>query len=76
MLRTIVMMDLPIDHIANMERWYYREHSSEISRRYGPWLERHESFMALNAPVDAQQYGFYNWRITECYWPMCTLPKS
>ena len=66
MLRTIVMMDLPIDDIANMERWYYREHSSEISRRYGPWLERHESFTALNAPADAQRYGFYNWRITEC----------
>jgi len=68
MIRTIVMMDLPIDDIANMERWYYRDHSSEISRRYGPWLERHESFLALNAPEDARQFGFYNWRITECYW--------
>lgn len=58
MLRTIVMMDLPLADIANMERWYYREHSSEISRRYGPWLERHESFIALNAPADAQEYGF------------------
>jgi len=28
MLRTIVMMDLPIDDIASMERWYYRDHWS------------------------------------------------
>jgi hypothetical protein len=68
MLRTLVLMDLPIDDIANMERWYYRDHSSEISRRYGPWLERHESFIALDAPDDARRYGFYNWRLTDCYW--------
>ena len=55
MLRTIVMMDLPIYYIANMERCYYRGRSSEISRRYGPWLERHEIFIAPNAPADAQQ---------------------
>ena len=32
MLKSIVMMDLPIDDIAPMERWYYEAHSSEISR--------------------------------------------
>ena len=39
MLKSIVMMDLPIDDIAPMERWYYEAHSSEISRRmlrHGP----------------------------------------
>jgi hypothetical protein len=68
MLKSIVMMDLPVDHIAPMERWYYRDHSSEISRRYGPWLQRHESYVALHAPADAGEYGFYNWRVTECFW--------
>ena len=68
MLKTIVLMDLPVDNIASMERWYYRDHSSEIARRYGPWLQRHESYVAINAPEDARQYGFYNWRLTECYW--------
>jgi len=68
MIKSIVMMDLPIDDIAEMERWYYGSHSSEISRRYGPWLQRHESYVALNAPEDAREYGFYNWRVTESYW--------
>ena len=68
MLKSIVMMDLPIDDIAPMERWYYEAHSSEISRRYGPFLQRHESYVALDAPEDARRFGFYNWRVTETYW--------
>src|SRR5665647_1157931 len=68
MIKNIVMMDLPIDDMAEMERWYYGSHSSEIARRYGPWLQRHESYVALNAPADAREYGFYNWRVTETYW--------
>ena len=68
MLKSIVMMDLPIDDIAPMERWYYEAHSSEISRRYGPFLQRHESYVALDAPEDARQFGFYNWRVTETFW--------
>jgi hypothetical protein len=67
-LKSIVMMDLPIDDVAEMERWYYEAHSSEISRRYGPFLQRHESYAALNAPEDARQFGFYNWRVTEAFW--------
>jgi hypothetical protein len=74
MLKSIVMMDLPIDEIASMERWYYRDHSSEIARRYGPWLQRHESYVALPAPPDAREYGFYNWRVTECHWREVPLP--
>jgi hypothetical protein len=68
MIKNIVMMDLPLDDLPNMERWYYGSHSSEIARRYGPWLERHESYPALNAPEDARRYGFYNWRVTETFW--------
>jgi hypothetical protein len=67
-LKSIVMMDLPIDDVAEMERWYYEAHSSEISRRYGPFLQRHESYAVLNAPEDARQFGFYNWRVTEAFW--------
>jgi Chalcone isomerase N-terminal domain len=68
MIKSIVMMDLPLDDLPNMERWYYGSHSSEIARRYGPWLERHESYPALNAPEDARRFGFYNWRVTETFW--------
>jgi len=68
MIKSIVVHDIPLDSIPAMERWYHRDHSPEIARRYGPWLARHESYVPLPAPDDARAYGFYNWRVTECYW--------
>lgn len=68
MIKSIVVHDIPLDAYPAMERWYYREHSPEISRRYGPWLARHESYLPLPVPDEAQAFGFYNWRVTECYW--------
>ncbi len=68
MIKSIVMHDIPISHIAAMERWYFKNHAPEIVRRYGPWLTRHESFLPVPAPPDAQAYGFYNWRVTEGWW--------
>jgi len=67
-IKSIVVHDIPLDAFPAMERWYHREHSAEIARRYGPWLQRHESYLPLPVPPEAQAYGFYNWRVTECYW--------
>lgn len=68
MLRSFALHDIPIDHIASMERWYHRDHAPEIVRRYGPWLTRFECYLPVHAPVDAQAYGFFNWRMTEGWW--------
>ena len=68
MIKSIVVHDIPLDAYPAMERWYHREHSPEISRRYGPWLARHESYLPLPVPAEAQAFGCYNWRVTECYW--------
>jgi hypothetical protein len=68
MIKSIVVHDIPLDAYPAMERWYHRDHSPEISRRYGPWLTRHESYLPMPVPSEAQAYGFYNWRVTECYW--------
>jgi len=68
MLKSVVMHDIPIDHVAAMERWYCRDHAPEICRRFGPWLVRHESFLPVDAPADARRFGFYNWRVTEGVW--------
>jgi hypothetical protein len=67
-VKSIVLHDIPISHVAGMERWYYRDHAAEIVRRYGPWLTRHESYLPVDAPADARAYGFYNWRLTEGWW--------
>lgn len=68
LLKSIVVHDIPLDDIAAMERWYHRYHAPEIVRRYGPWLTRHESWMPVQAPAEAERYGLYHWRITEGWW--------
>ena len=68
MIKSIVMHDIPINDIAAMERWYYRDHAAEIVRRYGPWLTRHESYLPVPVPPEVKSYGFYNWRATEGWW--------
>lgn len=68
MLKSVVVHDVPMNRIAAMERWYWRDHAPEINRRFGPWLVRHESFMPVDAPADARRFGHFNWRVTEGLW--------
>ena len=68
MIKSIVVHDILMSHIAAMERWYYRDHAPEINRRFGPWLTRHESYLPVDAPAEARAYGFFNWRVTEGWW--------
>jgi len=66
--RSIVVYDIPMTHVAAMERWYWRDHAPEIVRRYGPWMARHESYLPVDAPADARALGFFNWRVTDGWW--------
>ena len=50
MLRSFALHDIPVNHIAALERWYYRDHAPEIVRRYGPWLARFECYLPVPAP--------------------------
>ena len=68
MLRSVILHDVSMDRIAAMERWYWRDHSPEIVRRYGPWSARHDSYLPVTAPAEALRFGLYNWRFTEGYW--------
>ena len=74
MIKSLVLHDIPLDAIASMERWYYRDHAPEIVRRYGPWLARHESYLPVPAPSDALAHGTYNWRLTEGWWREVPAP--
>jgi hypothetical protein len=74
MIRSIVLHDIPWTHVAAMERWYWRDHSPEIVRRYGPWTARHDSYLPVAAPAAASRFGLFNWRFTEGYWR--DIPRS
>lgn len=70
MYRSIVMHQLDYNYIAACEEWYYRCHGPQIARRYGPWLERFESYRPVPLPSDfrAEELGYTNWLMTVGYW--------
>lgn len=54
-----------------MERWLSQIHAPEAISRIGPWLTRYHSYRAVPPPpemyADAEDYGYYNWRVTELW---------
>ena len=68
MFRSIVLHDIPPGSISAMERWYWRDHSPEIVRRYGVWSSRHDSYLPVPVPDEVSNFGFHNWRLTEGWW--------
>jgi len=50
------------------DRWYFRYHSKECVRFFGPWLRRYESYRAFQPPTDAQEYGVKQGRLTELWY--------
>ncbi len=76
MLRTMVMHELDYNYIAPCEEWYYRLHAPQLARRYGPWLERFESYRPVPLPADlkAEALGYTNWLVTVGFWR--EIPKE
>jgi len=50
------------------ERWYFRYHSKEVVRFFGPWLRRYETFNAYDPPQEARQLGAVGGRMTELWY--------
>ncbi len=74
MIRSMAMHHIDMNYVAFMERWYYKLHGPEIARRYGPWLERLESWRPVEIPEYAKGFGHKNWLLTQGYWR--ELPES
>lgn len=70
MYKSIVMHKLDYNYIAGCEEWYYKYHGPQIARRYGPWLERFESYRPVPLPDDfsEEKMGYTNWLTTIGFW--------
>ena len=53
-------------------RWDIKIHYPEIVRRFGPWLKRFESYLAVPPPPEMYpevvRYGYINYRLTIGWW--------
>ena len=56
------------DNMIELDRWYFRYHSKECIRFFGPWLRRYETYRAYDAPPEADRFGVRRGRMTELWY--------
>jgi hypothetical protein len=68
MIRNLFLINLAeLDALPRYERWYWRIHAPQAQRMLGPWLRRYESFRSLPPPPEAEQIGYYNYRMSDLW---------
>ena len=69
-----------MDDLPKMERWLMMEHFTESIMHIGPALARYISYRVVPPPpqmyADVEKYGYYNWRVTEHWFPYGRQPFS
>jgi len=66
--KSVGMHHIDINDYASTEHWYHTYHGPQLARRYGPWLDRFESYRPAPAPFEAKQYGLVNYLCTIGIW--------
>ena len=51
-----------------MDRWLFKEHAIDTVSINGSILSGYATYRALPIPRGGEQYGAYNWRMTEHHW--------
>ena len=67
MLKHVYVFQAELNPIE-ADRYYFRFHSKEVVRFFGPWLRRYETFRALDAPPEADRFGVRRGRLTELWY--------
>lgn len=67
MLKHIFLLGKPANEV-DFYRFYYRYHSKECVRYYGPWLTRYEHFRGYSAPPEAERFGVMGGGLTELWY--------
>lgn len=49
-------------------RWLYKEHVADSISQFEPYVTRYATYRALPVPAHGEDFGTYNWIMTEHYW--------
>jgi hypothetical protein len=67
MIRHVFIFEPPVS-LDQFDVWYFRHHSQECIRYYGPWLRRYETYRSKAVPAEADRYNAYRGRYTELWY--------
>ncbi|QCX34419.1 acetyl-CoA hydrolase [Caloramator sp. E03] len=49
-------------------RWLYKYHVADSISQFAPYVSKYATYRALPVPPDGEDFGTYNWIMTEHYW--------
>lgn len=69
MKRSYLTLNLTdLNDMPKMNRWLFKDHAPDTVSQNGPILERYTTYRSLPIPEGAENFGVYNWRMTEHFW--------
>jgi len=67
--RSVLMVSVRSDaDLPAAYRWLYKDHVPDSISQFKPYVTQYATYRALPLPKDAENFGTYNWIMTEHYW--------
>ncbi|HHD7473843.1 TPA: hypothetical protein ACOVJJ_004393 [Klebsiella oxytoca] len=68
-MRSIIMVSVRDDSdLPAAYRWLYKYHVPDSISQFSPYVTKYATYRALPVPNKGENYGTYNWIMTEHYW--------
>ena len=68
-MRSVIMVAVRDDSdLPAAYRWLYKYHVPESISQFEPYVTKYSTYRALPLPKGAEEFGTYNWIMTEHYW--------
>lgn len=68
-MRSIIMVSVRDDSdLPAAYRWLYKFHVPDSISQFAPYVTKYATYRALPVPKNGEDYGTYNWIMTEHYW--------
>lgn len=68
-MRSIIMVSVRDDSdLPAAYRWLYKYHVPDSISQFAPYVTKYATYRALPLPKNAENFGTYNWIMTEHYW--------
>ncbi len=69
LMRSFIFVSVKSDaDLPDAYRWLYKEHVADSISQFAPYVTRYATYRALPVPKNGDDFGTYNWIMTEHYW--------
>ncbi|BAK47594.1 hypothetical protein CXIVA_16280 [Clostridium sp. SY8519] len=68
-MRSLIYIDcVKNDYRHKLQYWLYKHHIPDSIAKFEPYVSKYAFYSALPVPEDGEEFGTYNYQLTEHYW--------